>query len=202
MSHMCPSLLGPTMAFVCVSGYDATSPSCHGQSECCVGCGSWNWEPFFTCHYCVMAPRTSNGNSWVQVAKCGKTSEKSERKVAHVKQLYTSAQARCSPLACANGEKFRVCETVACVIARRADWQWEAFRGASRALLLRCLSDGIIMVSGYVSWAYSHRPPASQSCHCVVTSVYLGFCWWNATESIQLRPCPKIANSKHDHDVV
>ena len=184
MSHMCPSLLGPTMALVCVCWLRCyLSFLSHFVSVLC-----WLWnleldEPLFTCHYCVMAPRTSNGNSWVQVAKCGKTSERSEGKVAQVNQLYTSVQAMCSPLACANGEKFRVSETVACVNALQADWPWEAFRGASRALLLWCLSDGIIMVSWLCKLSIlSLVSRISVVPLCGDIRVYLGFCWWTATD--------------------
>ena len=46
------------------------------QPWCSAGCGTWNRESRSSCHYCGQAPRTSNGNSWVQVAKKGKTSGK------------------------------------------------------------------------------------------------------------------------------
>ena len=74
------------------------------QSWCCAGCGIWNWESRSSCHYCGQAPRTSNGNSWVQVAKKGKTSGKG--KGAHTKQQYNVAQAVNSPDVSANGEKL------------------------------------------------------------------------------------------------
>ena len=74
------------------------------QSWCCAGCGTWNWGSRSSCHYCGQAPRTSNGNSWVQVAKKGKTSGKG--KGVHTKQQYNGAQAVNSPDAYANGEKL------------------------------------------------------------------------------------------------
>ena len=60
------------------------------QSWCCAGCGTWNWGSRSSCHYCGQALRTSNGNSWVQVAKKGKTSGKGRG--VHIKQQYNGAQ--------------------------------------------------------------------------------------------------------------
>ena len=74
------------------------------QSWCCAGCGTWNWGSRSTCHYCGQAPRTSNGNSWVQVAKKGKTSGKGRG--VHIKQQYNGAQTVNNPDAGANGEKL------------------------------------------------------------------------------------------------
>ena len=74
------------------------------QSWCCVGCGTWNWGSRSSCHYCGQAPRTSNGNSWAQVAKRGKTSGKG--KGVHTKQQHYATQAANSPDAYANGEKL------------------------------------------------------------------------------------------------
>ena len=75
------------------------------QSWCCVGCGTWNWGSRYSCHYCGQAtPRASNGNSWAQVVKRGKTSGKG--KGAHVKQQYNAAQTVTNPDAYANGEKL------------------------------------------------------------------------------------------------
>ena len=74
------------------------------QSWCCAGCGTWNWESRSSCQYCGQAPRTSNGNSWVQVAKKRNTSGKG--KGVHTKQQYNAAQAVNSPDAYANGEKL------------------------------------------------------------------------------------------------
>ena len=74
------------------------------QSWCCAGCGTWNWGSRSSCHYCGQLMRTSNGNSWSQVAKRGKTSGKG--KGAHVKQQYHATQAVTNPDAYANGEKL------------------------------------------------------------------------------------------------
>ena len=74
------------------------------QSWCGAGCGTWNWESRSSCQYCGQAPRTSNGNSWVQVAKKGKTSGKG--KGVHTKQQHYATQAVNSPDAYANGEKL------------------------------------------------------------------------------------------------
>ena len=74
------------------------------QSWCCAGCGTWNWRSRSSCHYCGQAPRTSNGNSWAQVAKKGKTSGKG--KGVHTKQQHYATQAVNSPDAYANGEKL------------------------------------------------------------------------------------------------
>ena len=102
-SYKSPSLLGPTEASVCVR-WIRRYLSYMSQSWCCAGCGTGNWGSRSSCHYCGQAPRTSNGNSWLQVAKKGKTSGK--RKGVHTKQQHYATQAVNSPDAYANGEKL------------------------------------------------------------------------------------------------
>ena len=78
------------------------------QSWCCTGCGTWNWWSRPTCHYCGQTPSPSNGSSWVQVVKKGKTSGKG--KGVHIKQQAkqqsNGVQAGSSPDTHINGENL------------------------------------------------------------------------------------------------
>ena len=95
------------------AGSGVTSPAC--RSRCAAQAVELGFgEPLF-----VPLLRTGtediNGNSWVQVAKKGKTSGK--WKGVHTKQQCNGAQAVYSLDAYANGEKFCVYETVCALFA-------------------------------------------------------------------------------------
>ena len=86
------------------------------------------------------APRTSNGKSWVQVAKKGKTSGKG--KGVHTKQQHNGAQAVYSLETYANGEKFSVYETVCALFAAVSSALTELEASEDKELMPDCMEQG------------------------------------------------------------
>ena len=98
---------GP-ISFLLVHFCTKRSLSFMSQSWCCIGCGTWNWLSRPSCHNCGQTPNASNGSSWVQVVKKGKTS--GQGKGVHIKQQAkqqsNGVQAGSSPDTNISGEKL------------------------------------------------------------------------------------------------